>query len=634
MSSSDVRRLLAPLNDAQLRAVTHPPGPLEVIAGPGSGKTRTLVARIAWLIATGRAQPPEICALAFMNDAARELRERLAGELGEQVAAQVTATTTHRLGYKILRAHATRFGRAQRTSIWTGEDSRRALTTVLRERRLALDAGELATQLRVGAQRVGSPWHLAPHEREDTPPLVVDGALAYERAKRASSAWDFDDLLAMAVVCLESDARLRAAMARRFRWVLIDEVQDLNPAQMRLALLISESHANVTIVGDPLQAICSWRGATSEENFAAFRAAHPGHASVALDRCYRCSPQILAAADRLLARARQGRAHALRSQAPHGPRPTVVAAADERDEARQVVRWVKRHRDAGVPLGELAVLVRVNDQAGVIERALVRAKVPCRVVGATGFADRAEIRDALAALRLVVNPHDRLAFARAAKASGAGIGPKAIAAVFARADCAPARSLLELAQRDLPELTARQRRALATWAHGLGDAALAVPLGAQVRRVLVASGQPDRLHRALDPGRAADAQLRALDALERLRELVRMADDYARETERPTLTDFIATIALGSGDENARDADAVSLLTAHRAKGLEFTHVWIAGMEEGLFPHARAIAQAGEGEERRLAYVAMTRAKRSLTLSWCAARRELAQQPSRFLNGL
>jgi DNA helicase-2/ATP-dependent DNA helicase PcrA len=634
MSSPDVRRLLASLNDAQRRAVTHPGGPLEIIAGPGSGKTRTLVARIAWLIATGRAQPHEVCALAFMNDAARELRERLAGQLGKQVAAQVTATTTHRLGHQILRAHAARFGRAARTSIWTGDESRRALAAVVRDRGLALDAGDLAAHIRAGAQRVCPPWQLAARDREDTRPLVVDGALAYERAKRASSAWDFDDLLAMAVVCLESDDRLRAAMARRFRWVLIDEVQDLNPAQMRLALLISESHASLTIVGDPLQAICSWRGATSEENFAAFRAAHPGHASVALDRCYRCSPQILAAADGLLARARQGRGHALRSQAPYGPRPTVVAAGDERDEARQIAAWAKRHGDAGVALKELAVLMRVNDQAGVIERALVRAKLPCRVVGATGFADRAEIRDALAALRLAVNPRDRLAFARAAKASGAGVGPKAIAAVLAEADRRPGASLLALAQGDLPDLAPRQRRVLAAWAQGLSDATLAVPLGAQVRRVLVASGQPDRLHRALEPGRAADAQLRALDALERLRELVRMADEYARETERPTLADFVATIALGSGDENAREADAVSLLTVHRAKGLEFAHVWIAGMEEGLFPHARAVAQAGEGEERRLAYVAMTRAKRTLTLSWCAARRELAQQPSRFLNGL
>jgi DNA helicase-2/ATP-dependent DNA helicase PcrA len=636
MSSPDVRRLLASLNDAQRRATTHPSGPLEVIAGPGSGKTRTLVARICWLIASGKARPQEICALAFMNDAAREVRERLAEQLGHEAASQVTATTTHRLAHVILRDHAGRFGRVARTSIWSADDSRRALTTALVERQLAIDPVTITARVRVGAQRVQSPWQSALAVHEDDRPSVVDGILAYEQAKRSSSAWDFDDLLSHAVVCLESDDLLRARLGRRFRCVLIDEVQDLNPAQMRLALLLASSHRNLTIVGDPLQAICSWRGATSEENFAAFARAHPGRATVALDRCYRCSPQILAAADGLLARVKQGRRHAFRSTADAGPRPLVVACDDERDEAHAVAAWAKRHRDAGAALSGLAVLVRVNDQTAAIERALVRAKVPCRVVGATGFADRAEIRDALAALRLVVNPHDRLALARAAKAAGAGIGAKSLAALMAAADRHRERSLLELgAGATVAELGARQRAALNDWSGGMLAAAADAPVGAQVRRILVASGQPDRLRRTVETRRSPDAQLKALDALERLRDLVRMADDYARESDDPTLADFVAAVALGSSETHAQtDANAVSLLTVHRAKGLEFAHVWIAGLEEGLLPHARAIAEAGEAEERRLAYVAMTRAKRTLTTSWARIRRDLAQQPSRFLNGL
>jgi DNA helicase-2/ATP-dependent DNA helicase PcrA len=636
MSSFDVRRLLASLNDAQRMAATHPEGPLEVIAGPGSGKTRTLVARICWLIATGQAQPSEICALAFMNDAAREVRERLAEQLGSEVVSQVTATTTHRLAHMILRDHAGRFGRAARTSIWTAEDGRRALSATLADRERSLDAATVLARARYRAQRVQSPWQAAAAAHADERSLLVDGLLAYEHAKRASSAWDFDDLLSHAVVCLESDDLLRVRRGRRFGWVLIDEVQDLNPAQMRLALLLASAHRNLTIVGDPQQAICSWRGATSAENFAAFANAHPGRTTVALERCYRCSPQILAAADRLLAAVRQERHHAFCSATAPGARPLVVSCEDERDEASQVASWAKHHRADGAALSELAVLMRVNEQARHIEQALMRARVPCRIVGATGFAERAEVRDALAALRLVVNPHDRLAFARAARAAGAGVGAKSIAVVIAAADRQPGASLLELAADGrLDELGPQQRAALREWGQGLRASAVEASIGAQVRRILVASGQPDRLHRALEPGRSADTQLRALDALERLRDLVRLADDYQLEADQPTLADFVATVALGSA-EGHRDADAeaVSLLTVHRAKGLEFTHVWIAGMEEGLFPHARAIQEAGEGEERRLAYVAMTRAKRTLTLSWARSRRDLAQEASRFLNGL
>jgi DNA helicase II / ATP-dependent DNA helicase PcrA len=198
----------------------------------------------------------------------------------------------------------------------------------------------------------------------------------------------------------------------------------------------------------------------------------------------------------------------------------------------------------------------------------------------------------------------------------------------------PDCSLLDVAAGvALQGLGSKQHAALRRWASALRTAGAAGTVAAQVRQILVASGQPDRLHRALEPGRSADAQLKALHALERLRDLVRLADNYQREEDDPALADFVATVALGSSDGEP-DAGAVSLLTVHRAKGLEFAHVWIAGLEEGLFPHARAIQEAGEGEERRLAYVAMTRAKRTLTASWARSRRGLAQQPSRFLNGL
>src|SRR4051794_39192535 len=386
--------LLQGLNADQGAAATRPDGPLRVIAGAGTGKTRGLVARIAWLIRTGRARPEQICAVAFMNDAAGQIERRLRDAIGADAARRVWAGTSHRLAAHLLRTEAARFGRDAAFSIWDEHDVDRAL-------RDALDATVPCARVRAHAR--ASAEHLRPPHAvaaEGEGPAVLAGLAAYEHAKRASSAFDFDDLLRFAVIALESDDELRARCARRFAHVLVDEFQDLNPAQYRLAALLACGHRRLTVLGDPRQAICAFRGATSEENFAAFAAEFADAATVTLGRNYRSTAPILAAANRLAGDRHDGTATALWTPAGGGAAIDLVACADEQDELHRIVAWA---RDTERP-GTRAVLVRVNDQAAGIEHALLAAGMRVTVFGATQFAARAEIRDALAALALVANP--------------------------------------------------------------------------------------------------------------------------------------------------------------------------------------------------------------------------------------
>ena len=340
--------LLAGLDDQQRLAVQRGPGPLAVIAGAGTGKTRVLVARVAWLIAAGHARPGEICALTFMNDSAREIAERLERALGGEVAGQITVGTSHRLANSLLRGCAARFARAGRYSIWDSDQARRALT-----RALAASADETAPASTVSrlasraAQRLHSPWQAAGSAPDEHRPAAWAGLMAYEQAKRASAAFDFDDLLLHAAVALESDLELRAALGRRWRYLLLDEVQDTNAAQYRIVALLGERHRNVMILGDPDQAICAYRGATSAENFAAFAGDFPEHDIIALERNYRSTAAILTAANALVAANRGRLDKRLWTTGPAGDPIAVEDADDELDEAQRIATWARTQLDAG-----------------------------------------------------------------------------------------------------------------------------------------------------------------------------------------------------------------------------------------------------------------------------------------------
>lgn len=618
--------LLATLDPDQRAAATHPgDGPLQITAGAGTGKTRVLVARVAWLVSTGRARPEAVCAVAFMNDAARQIRARLATALGEHVARRVWVGTSHRLAARVLRGQAARFGRAPRFSIWDEHDVDAALAAIP----TAASRAPARAHARATADRLGPPHAGGAGEGNAA---LRDALAAYEHAKRVSSAFDFDDLLRYAVIALESDDRLRAAVARTFAHVLVDEFQDLNPAQYRLVALIAGGHRRLTVLGDPRQAICAYRSATSAANFGALAADFPDAHRVSLGRNHRSTGAILAAANRLARDLPPPRGAELWTPAPQGAPVTVVRCADGAEETGRIAAWAR----AGPRSATRAVLARMNAQLHPIEQALLDAGVRAVVVGAAAFAERAGIRDALAALALASNPGDRLAFARVAAAAGRGVGPRACRALFAHADAHPGRSLLAHgAEADIAGLTARQAAALRDLCRALRAAADALAagslgLGDQVITVLVASGQPDRLRRTAGRGARGPTRARAERRLGNLRALVRLARAYEQRAERSTLGDLLADLAL---DRDARrpGPDTVVLSTIHRAKGLEFDHVWLAGAEEGRLPHRRALAEGAEPEERRLAYVAVTRARHTLHVSWAASAGRRAREPSRYL---
>ena len=635
MASADLS--LASLDDRQRVAAQHAHGPMAVIAGAGTGKTRVLVARVAWLIASGHAHPEEICALTFMNDSAREIAERLERALGADLAARITVGTSHRMANAVLRGCAARFARHGRYSIWDTEQARRVLSAALADsvecvatpstvRALASDA----------AQRVSSPWQAALSQPEDDRASAWAGLLAYERAKRASAAFDFDDLLLYAAVALESDSGLRASLGRRWRHVLLDEVQDTNRAQYRIVSLLAVEHRNLMVLGDPDQSICAYRGATSAENLAAFAREFPEHEVVTLERSYRSTATILRAANALIAANRGRIEKRLWTTGPTGDPIAVEDWDDEVDEAQRIAAWARAHVEDGCAPSQLCVLVRVNELAAGIEQALMAARVPVHVAGALGFCARAEIRDALAALSLVANPRDRLAFARVARAAGAGVGEAACRALFAHADGDRQRSLLEHGARSpLAALRPRQSEAVRELCAGLLDVSDWVErrprdVARHVVAALVASRQPERLQRTVQSSRSERARYRSRRALERLRELVRLARAYEASAPYPDLGDFVAGLTLAAGDSR-NQAEAASVMTVHRAKGLEFDHVWIAGLEEGLLPHGRSVREGTEPEERRLAYVAVTRARRTLHASWARERGGRPREPSRYL---
>ena len=492
---------------------------------------------------------------------------------------------------------------------------------------------KLATR---AAQRLDSPWQAAGNASDDDRRAAWAGLMAYERAKRASAAFDFDDLLLHAAVALESDLALRTAVGRRWRYLLLDEVQDTNAAQYRIVALLAEQHRNLMILGDPDQAICAYRGATSEENFAAFARDFPEHDLVALERNYRSTATILTAANALIAANRGRLDKRLWTTGAAGEAIAIEDADDELDEAQRIAAWARAHLDAGAPPSALCVLVRVNELVAGVEQALMAARVPVHVAGALGFGDRAEIRDALAALSLVANPRDRLAFNRVAKAAGAGVGEAACRALFADADAHPEMALIEHGERSpLDALRPRQRAAVRELCAGLLEVSRRVArqpdgVAEHVIAALVACRQPERLQRTVQSSRSERGRYRARRALERLRELVRLARAYEANAPRPDLGDFIAGLTLAAG--GTRDqGEAASVMTIHRAKGLEFDHVWIAGVEEGHLPHRRSVREGGEPEERRLAYVAVTRAKRTLHVSWARERGGRPREPSRYL---
>ncbi|MCB0881743.1 MAG: UvrD-helicase domain-containing protein [Thermoleophilia bacterium] len=626
--------LVAHLNPPQAEAVLHDEGPLLVLAGAGSGKTRVLTHRIARLVAERGVPPWAILAITFTNKAAGEMRERIVGLIGP-LGREVWASTFHSACVRILRREAEAAGLPRDFTIYDADDQARLMRQCLVDedvdpKRFAPRA--VLAQISDAKNRLLAPEDLASQAGSFTDDIVVRLYRRYADRLRAAGALDFDDLLMVTVRLLENDEATRHRYQSRFQHVMVDEYQDTNHAQYRLVRILAAPQNNVMAVGDDDQGIYSWRGA-DVRNILDFERDYPDARVVALEQNYRSTGTILAAANAVVALNTGRRPKKLWTDLGDGEPLTVAGFRDEHDEARAVASEIDRAAAEGVRMDQIAVFYRTNAQSRAIEDQLVRRRIPYAVVGGPRFYERAEVRDALAYLRAVANPGDVIAFTRAMGTPRRGIGPGAVQKLQAFADTHRMGIGEAPAQADMVDgLTAAQRRSLAAVATlfaELSQAARAgLPFDQLVRMAVDGSGLRAMLE--------ADGTLEAQGRLENLDELVSVAAEYQATADQPSLQGFLDEVALQSdGDLVDQDTGAVTLMTVHNAKGLEFDVVMMTGMEDGTFPHSRSDTPEALEEERRLCYVGMTRARRRLGLTHAETRgfrgsREY-RLPSRFL---
>jgi ATP-dependent DNA helicase UvrD/PcrA len=619
--------LLAALDDDQREAVRHGEGPLLVVAGAGSGKTRVLTYRIAYLLAAGLARQHEILAVTFTNKAAQEMVARVEALLGGPLRGGFVGTF-HRFGLQLLRAHPREVGLPSRFAVADDDEQRHLVERTLKQlgaRPGLIKPNALRARISRAKNALVSAAAFAATAHGDEEHLVAEVYAAYEEGLRAAGAVDYDDMILLPCDLLDREEGLRNGLAARFRWILVDEFQDTNASQARLLRLLTPRSPNLTAVGDEDQSIYRWRGAEIA-NILSFEESYPGARVVMLGRNYRSREPILAAAAAVIARNARRRDKRLTSQA--GPGEPVVAfqAADEEDEARYVVEEIAALEDR-VPLDRVAILFRVNAQSRPFETMLVRRAIPYHVVRGTRFWERAEVRDAVAYLRLVVTPDDELAFRRAVNVPARGIGQATMERLVAVA--AATGSSLPAAAKAIPaDLTPRARLSLEGFfalLDSLASLSLEAPPGQVAAALLERSGLA--------------AQYAADDEEDRTRRanLDQLVSAAAEAAERGLdLGGFLDEVALVMDADGAGGPDAVQLSTLHAAKGLEFDVVFLVGLEDGLLPLRRGEEDVDDvEEERRLAYVGMTRARVRLYLTAARSRRLhgqlLSGRPSPFL---
>jgi len=630
-----VSQHLARLNEAQRQAVETIDGPLLVLAGAGTGKTRVLTTRFAHILLSKRAWPSQVLAVTFTNRAAREMRERVGAMLGQPVEG-LWLGTFHALCARMLRRHAPLVGLQANFTILDTDDQLRLLKQVMEAERI--DTKRWAPP---GLMAVIQRWK----DRGLTPARITRAEdsdfanghaqalyAAYQARLRTLNAADFGDLLLHMTEILREQPEVLAQYHRQFRYILVDEYQDTNLVQYLWLRLLAQSHHNICCVGDDDQSIYSWRGA-EVENILRFEKDFPGAKIVRLEANYRSTAPILAAASGLIAHneGRLGKTlHPGRPDAT-GDKVEVVSLWDSDEEARMVGDRIESLRRAGESLAEMAVLVRAGFQTRAFEERLITIGIPYRVVGGLRFYERAEIRDAIAYMRLVVQPADDLAFERIINVPRRGVGEVAL------------RALHETARADGIPLTAATAKLVAEGGlkgkvrEALGDL---LRNAARWREMLDRDGHVVTVATLLDESGYTtmweqDKSPEAPGRLENLKELVRALADFE------TLAGFLDHVSLVMENDEQSGADRASLMTLHGAKGLEFDTVFLPGWEEGIFPNQRSLDEGGLKsleEERRLAYVGLTRARRRAIVSHAANRRIYANWqssiPSRFLDEL
>jgi len=628
----DPATLLEGLNQQQRAAVLHQGGPLLIVAGAGSGKTRVLTHRIAWLIAERGATPGQILAITFTNKAAGEMKERVSALVGPR-AKSMWVSTFHSACVRICRAEAKRLGFSSSFSIYDADDSRRLMTAVCRD--LDLDPKRYPPRS-IAAQVSNLKNELVDYEDAKAKAAnhiertVAEAYESYQSRLRRANALDFDDLIMTTVTLLQLFPDVADHYRRRFRHVLVDEYQDTNHAQYVLVRELvgpaagegGEGRSELCVVGDADQSIYAFRGATIR-NILQFEADYPDATVVLLEQNYRSTQTILSAANAVIAKNPERKPKRLWSEQGDGAKIVGYVGENEHDEAAWVAGEIDRlHDEHAVRPCDVAVFYRTNAQSRVFEEVFIRVGLPYKVVGGVRFYERREVRDALAYLRALVNPLDEVSLRRIVNVPKRGIGDKAIEQVDAHAQRQRLSFVDALrAVEEAPGMATRSINAVQEFVTLLEELIAIADSGASPGDVLEA---------VLDKTRYV-AELQASDdpqdegRVENLEELVSVAREFEEARPDGTLADFLEQVSLVADADEVPDADdsggVVTLMTLHTAKGLEFPVVFLTGLEDGVFPHMRSLGDAQElAEERRLAYVGITRAEQRLYLSRAAVR--------------
>ena len=621
-------RILDGLNEKQREAVQATEGPVMIIAGPGSGKTRALTHRIAYLLATGKAQPRDIIALTFTNKAASEMKERVQKLVGDDTRGMWVGTF-HSAFARLLRMEGDKIGYSQDFSIYDTSDSKRIIKQQMQGRNLSTDVVKpRAAQRMISSaknQMIG-PAEYKDLARGDQQEMVAKVYPAYERALQQANALDFDDLLLKPIELFNQHEDVLEKYQRRWQYVHIDEYQDTNQAQYVLARKLADRHKNLCVVGDDAQSIYAFRGADIT-NILSFEQDYPDATTIRLERNYRSTQNILQLADSIIEENDDQIEKSLWTENAEGEYVGLMEALSEKDEAQKIERRIRDlHVREGLDHGDFAILYRTNAQSRAIEEALRKENVPYRVIGGTSFYERKEIKDVLAYLKLLVNPNDTASLQRVINYPTRGIGDKTQERLQRYAQ-EHNLSLWQAIERveSIETLGTRAENAVDKFRHLIARYASkteSMPADELARDLIQDAGVLSDLRK--------EHTRENLQRWENVQELISGLAEYVANTDDASISTFLQEVALMTDQEEAEEAgDKVTLMTLHSSKGMEYPVVFIAGLEEGLFPMEQATDEKADlEEERRLFYVGVTRAEQRLYLSWARSRYRYGEQKS------
>jgi DNA helicase II / ATP-dependent DNA helicase PcrA len=634
-SVASPEQYLANLNPAQREAVLHTEGPLLVIAGAGSGKTRVLTHRVAHLTSAIGVKPNEILAITFTNKAAGEMRERLTAMLGPMARA-IWILTFHAACGRILRSEAERLGYKSNFTIYDSADQVRLVKQVLEE--LDKDPKRFVprgvhAQISNAKNQLITPARYAEQIGSFYDQTIAEAYELYQRKLAASNAVDFDDMLMLTVQILENFPDARKHWQNAFRYVMVDEYQDTNHAQYRLLQLLAEHHHNICAVGDPDQSIYAFRGADIR-NILEFERDFPETRTIPLEQNYRSTNAILEAANAVIAHNSERKEKRLWSELGEGDPVRVIEVEDEQAESRYVAAQIAGLVEEGYSGSEIAVFYRMNAQSRVLEQTLRLHQIGYQVIGGPRFYERAEVKDAIAYLQVLDNPADAVSLMRIANRPKRGIGDTTISRLVSYAESHGLTlydALGHPTEAGLGTAAVKAVTSLKNLLDSLRSTAQEEEVPELLQTVLERSGTLEAYE--------AERTIEARGRIENLEAFVDGAREYAQQAEEATLSGFLQEISLYSDqDALGEEQSNVTLMTIHNAKGLEFRAVFVVGVEEEIFPSSRSIEEQGVEEERRLFYVGLTRAEERLTLTHASSRllwgRTTSHLPSRFLDEL